>query len=206
MLSRKQLVTIILIVVVAILIYVFFRRSSEELPKGLREADLNEGNQAQIEPKKEWKKYVSQNGQFTVLLPAMPQFASEVVPLSPDKGYIKYDMYLSRDAKSGSTFMISIIQYPQDFDTASADSILDGVMKEMLAGNANNQLDKSQKRTFKNYPSLTFSIMNQDYALHCEAFLIGKKLYVLTMIDRNGQTLDVLFQKFLDSFQLNEKQ
>jgi hypothetical protein len=100
--------------------------------------------------------------------------------------------------------MVSLIQYPNEFDTSNAPELLDSVMKEMMAGNSNNRLSNQQKGLFLGNPSNDFAIQNNDVFIRSKTFLLGKTLYVLTLVDRNSPDLEPLFLKFVDSFQVTD--
>jgi len=150
-----------------------------------------------------WKEFASAAGLFKVMLPALPQHASEVVPLPTGQGFIKYDMYLSQ-GKDGSTYMISLIQYPDTFKASDPYELLEDVMKEMMAANGNNKLKDSFQSRFLKVPALDFSILNNSVSIRSKTFFVNKTLFVLTLIDRNTDKLDERFQKFVGSFQFGE--
>lgn len=142
--------------------------------------------------------------EFTVFLPEIPKHASEAVPLPSGQGLIKYDMYLSQK-KDGTTYMVSEIQYPNGFKLPAATDLLESVMKEMMAGNTNNQLKNMQKGTFQGSPCIDFEIANNQVFVKSKAFLAGKTLFVLTLIDRNLQEIDKQFETFVNSFKMQQK-
>ena len=159
--------------------------------------------ESQSESSGEWKEFSPQNNTFKVMLPALPQHASEAVPFPPGQGLTKYDMYFSQE-KDGTTYMISMIQYPDTYNTSKADDVLSSAMNEMLAGSANNKLVTQQNSTFLNCPALDFAIQNNDITIRSKTFLMGKTLFVLTLSDRTSSLVDDLFKKFTDSFQLGD--
>ena len=149
-----------------------------------------------------WKKFTSVNNEFSVLLPTLPQHVQEKVTLPNGKGAIEYHMYLSQE-KDGTTLMISMIQYPQAFDTSKPDLLLENVMKEMASGSTTNELQNVEKGAFQSFPALDFSIENKDFSLRCKAFLHNKTLYVLSVIDRTAAgDINAVFDKFMNSFEL----
>lgn len=148
-----------------------------------------------------WKEFRDQAATFKVQLPALPQHASEAVPLPGGQGVIRYDMYLSQE-KDGTTFMISRIQYPNEFDTNNSSQLLEGVLTEMMGGNTNNNLKESTKGSYRGFPSLDFLIQNNDVLIRSKTFLSNKTLYVLTLIDRNKGEIDSSFKIFSESFEL----
>jgi hypothetical protein len=163
---------------------------------------LGQAPSALLHPaKSSWVAYEPPSGDFTVHFPSPPQHVSEVSTLPNDSKKVKYDIYLAQE-KDGSTFMISKIQYPTAFDEANHDTVLEGVMKEMVGGNPTNVLVKTTKGQFLNNPSLDFSIKNSDFSVHSKAMICDKVLYVLTVMDRDPNFIEEDFKAFEDSFAL----
>jgi hypothetical protein len=208
MLSTKMgLVIASLILVVVALSAAFFSRDSGKkesitetinLTKTKLSDDLIADTSFSL---KEWKKFTAPQGQFEVLLPSLPQHASEVVPLLSGQGAIKYDMYIAQK-KDGSTFMISVIQYPPSFDVSNANSLLESVMKEMQGANKSNTIQNKEVTVFNTYPALDFWMKNDEFATRSKTFLCGHTLFVLTFVDRNFVDLEQDFSTFINSFQL----
>jgi len=200
MLPRTKL--LLAAIIVCVLVIGFGLRERDEVAEDHVPPAATE-QQVVSTPLAEWKEFQSVTNKFAVLLPSLPQHASDSVALPSGQGMIKYDMYLAQE-KIGSTFMISLIQYPENYDTASTADLLDGVMKEMMNGNPNNKLKLVEKSLFQSYPALDFTIQNNEVYIHCKAFLRHKTLVVLTAIDRDPQVLDTKFLKFANSFNWNE--
>ena len=150
----------------------------------------------------QWKEFTPRNGKFTVMFPIIPQHVSEILPFPGGKGNVKYDVYMAQEPDS-SVFMISAIQYPEDFDTSDSAMLLDSVMNDMLGGNPQNHLNSKQESQFQNYPSIDFSIINDEYLIRCKAFIQAKNLYVLSMIDHSMHRVDSDFVNFVNSFRIN---
>ncbi|HXF28247.1 MAG TPA: hypothetical protein VN457_00225 [Chlamydiales bacterium] len=198
MLPRTKLIVAGVVLLVAVFVLDQWRQRSSSEHEPAQEEKT-------VEVSEEWKEFQPTTGLFKVKLPALPQHASDAVPLPSGQGLIKYDMYLSQK-KNGRTFMVSLIQYPELFDTSSPNELLDGVMKEMMAGNVNNKLKMVQKGEFRTYPAIDFEIQNNDVLLRSKTFLAGKTLFVLTLIDRSEKDLDSEFAKFSDSLLVNGMQ
>jgi len=202
--ARSKWITIVVIIVILFLIVMFMKDNTKTMPSDMMKDAKQSSVTSASTSIEDWKKFTSEDNQFSVMLPTIPQHASEAVPLPNGQGSIKYDMYLSQE-KDGSTFMISMIHYPENFDTSNPDILLEGVMKEMLSGSEENALKSSEKKEFKTLPSLNFAINNKDFVIHGLTFLSGKTLYVLTMIDRNMAGSDNQFGQFVDSFEVTQK-
>ncbi len=202
--ARSKWITIVVIIIILFLIVMFMKDNSKSVPSDMMKETKEAPATGQTASISDWKKFTSDDNQFSVSLPTIPQHASEAVPLPNGQGAITYDMYLSQE-KDGSTFMISLIHYPENFDTSNPDVLLEGVMKEMLSGSEDNTLKSSEKKQFKDLPSLDFAITNKDFIIHGFTFLSDKNLYVLTMIDRNMSHDETQFNQFVNSFDVLKK-
>jgi len=151
----------------------------------------------------EWKEYNPNNGKFTAMLPSLPQHAADSVALPSSQGFIKYDMFLSQE-KDGTTFMISMIQYPNEYDTSRPMDLLDNVQKELMFGNVHNKLKSSTRGMYQEFPSIDFFIENNELVIRSKAFLVEKTLYVLTLIDRTPLDIEEHFGKYVESFHLTK--
>ncbi len=152
----------------------------------------------------DWKEYVSVKPAFKVLLPTTPQHAEESVPLPAAQGMMKYDLYLSQ-SKSGATFMISVIEYPEGYDMSNQQSLLEGVQKEMLMGNEKNKLVDSSQGMFQSSLALDFMLESPEIVTKSKAFIHGRRLYVLTVVDRVKGHLLSHFNKFTGTFEINDE-
>lgn len=192
MLPKTKVIVYGILVILCLFVLDIFRRSRHETtppPESLLITDY------------QWREFRESSGKFKALLPSLPQHAAEVVPLPSGEGVIRYDMFLSQE-KDGTTFMISQIQYPRDFDTNNPNHLLEGVMSEMLNGNTNNALKSRETAIVNGCPGLDFVIENSDVVIRSRTFLLEKTLYVLTVIDRKSIETKAVFKKFTDSFEL----
>ena len=204
MLPRTKIVIACIVILIALIVADQWRKRSVD-DRDMSSTTTPQGSTATpVEAAAdEWKEFVPQTNKFKVMLPALPQHAAEAVPLPAGQGMIKYDMYLSQE-KDGTTYMISLIQYPDAFNTSNPSELLDGVMKEMMSGSSNNKLISSKKENYQGFDALDFAIQNSDWSIRCITFLAGKTLFVLTLIDRTPEGIDEAFKKFINSFKLDQ--
>jgi hypothetical protein len=193
MLSKQKLFAWTAIIIVVVLVFFWWNRSQDSAQSsgGVAVSTLD------------WKEFNPNNGKFTVFLPTLPQHASDAVPLPSGLGFIKYDMYLSQE-RDGTVFMISMIQYPNDYDTANAQMLLENVMKELMGGNVHNKLKTSQKGMYKDLPCLDFLIENNEILIRSKAFIMSKTLFVLTLIDKTPADVEEHFKRYFEAFHLSE--
>lgn len=153
----------------------------------------------------DWKEYKPATGSFTALLPTLPQHASEVVPIPDSSDSIKYNMYLTQ-SKSGLTYMINMIEYPRSFDTSNSEMLLEGIIKEMMSGDAQNVLVDKSRQEFLGCPSVDFTLKTEHGSVSARALIAGKTVYVLTAIDSSSERAKKGFQRLVDGFSLKQNQ
>lgn len=150
----------------------------------------------------EWREYKPQSQLFTVSLPALPQHASQAIPVQEGEGVIRYNMYLAQ-ARDGATFMINVIEYPASFDVSDSQALLEGVMKEIVGGNPNNTLVKSTRDAFYGFPSLLFLVHNQEGTIKTRVIQKNHVLYVLSAADISDERVESKFEKLVGSFKFH---
>jgi len=148
--------------------------------------------------------YTSPDGAFTARFPKIPHRESVSVPLSSGNGSITQDVYLSLN-KEGITYIITAIQYPQQYDTSVPQKLFETLMNGMAKAGPNYQLLNSQPGEFQGMPCLDFNISNEDLVIRSKAFLTGHTIYVITLIATKKDDVDSLFKQFIDSFSLSKQ-
>lgn len=151
----------------------------------------------------EWKAYSPQSERFQVSFPSFPQHAAQSIPMPEGNGVVRYDMYLAQ-ARNGATYMINVIEYPSSFDTSDAETILSGVMKEMVAGNPGNTLVKNEKTSLFGNPALEFIIHNQESSIKTVTIQKDHFIFVLSAADSTERGAEQNFSKLIKSFKICE--
>jgi hypothetical protein len=162
----------------------------------------------ELKPQEEyanWKEYRPQNDRFEVRFPTYPQHttASDSARFGTSQDVVRYDIYLSQ-GRGGSSFLISMLGYPESFDLAKDDMLFDAVAKDMLSSNPNSVMIDPKKGIFHSRPSYDFTIQTPQFTTKSRAFLDGKTLYVLTVMDKSPEYLNEEFEMFTSSFKFNE--
>lgn len=149
----------------------------------------------------DWSEFESTVTGFRVLLPELPSHNQEDVTLPDGESTVRYHVYLC-EARGGSTFMVSVMRYPDQFSLAEPSDLLQSVVNEMIASNAGNEIDEMENIRFLGQEAIEFALTNKDILIRSRAFLFGKSLYVLTLIDRDETFTKKEFEAFTGSFQL----
>jgi hypothetical protein len=151
----------------------------------------------------EWREFAAPTGQFKVLLPALPQHATDKILDPKTQEPRKYDTFVSADDE-GTAFMISTITFPRKLEEEDTDATLKSVVNDMLARNKDNKLKAMNFNKFRNHKALDFSLTNGELVVAGKVFAQGHTLYVLSMIDKaetfNPKELDF----FVNSFDVTE--
>ena len=152
----------------------------------------------------EWHEYNSPTGQFKVLLPSLPQHASEKMNDPKSKQTRMYDMYVV-EKDNGTLFMINLITYLENKDPIENDEMLAKVMNDMLISNPKNTLKDMQMVNYQNTQAMDFIIENDQIDLSGRTFILGKTLYVLTTVAKIENYNPDEFKFFINSFQLESQ-
>lgn len=147
-----------------------------------------------------WREYHSSVGSFKVLFPAYPQHAHEVVPVPNTEFILEYNIYVAEPDET-SSYMVSLITYPDALDVSRAENILQTVMNEMLNSNPLNRLTDVKMSEWNGNPQLEFVIENNELGILNRAIMIGHTLYLLTATYTNQSNAKGDYDRFVESFE-----
>ncbi|MBS0655371.1 MAG: hypothetical protein JSR46_06330 [Verrucomicrobia bacterium] len=148
-----------------------------------------------------WKEFQPENGSFTVLFPGNVMHATATKPYGHPNEVTKYDTYSARGS-DGTLYTLSEVQYPQSFDTKDPNAIFQSLIQNIVASAATTEIIGQTITTFSNHPAVDFNLQNLKYASIGRAILVGKTLYVLTVMSPNLNGLEEHFHAFADSLTL----
>lgn len=190
--SVKSWIILAILFVIAIFAYDFLTKKTERIIPPTYKEDYSK-----------WKDFTAKDGGFSARFPEMPQYASatEDTPFAGTKEKVVYQVYASQ-GEDGTTFLVKVIQYPQSAALGEEDVLFDDIVRDMIMHNANSKLVQSRKGTFLGRTTRDFEIEAPGFMIRSRAFFVGKKLFVLTVMDRNPHHLDDDFNAFINSFQL----
>lgn len=169
---------------------VFIKDSYRILPLGA-------SKEGQAGPFTEWRNFDSQK--FNVMLPAVPQNATQNITDPKTKEVRHYDMFIAQKS-NGAMFMISLIT----FKGTSPDTLQKTVINDLLASNPQNQLKDMKVGSFQDSKSIEFKIGNPDTTVKGVTFVVGNTLYLLTAVFPNQVYSDADYDYFIKSFHLNK--
>jgi hypothetical protein len=148
-----------------------------------------------------WQEFIPRTGLFRVMFPFPPQYAKDLVAIPNSDKKRRYEIYASEKI-DGTLFLISVITYPSEVDTSDSNEILQQVAYELVQNKPGNRLTKLKESFFNGYPSLDFSIENQQFHIEGKMILVNKTVYVLSYSTRLGDFDPKEYQYFIDSFEL----
>ncbi len=190
---------IFLVLVFALVIFSYFMvRGYKDTYKIL---PANLPNELEVPEFAGWREFTPPTKRFSVLLPVLPQHATEVVKDPVSQQDRTYNMYVS-EKLNGTIFMISLIDFSKPFNPDQMDTALTNMMNDLVKTNPNNKLKYSEFATFKDQRALKFVIENNKIIIEGTTFILGNTLFVLTRISQVAQENDEEYQFFLNSFHL----
>ncbi|ADI38439.1 putative uncharacterized protein [Waddlia chondrophila 2032/99] len=201
MIKYAALFVIVALIVLSVFTFQFSKDSYKILP-------LENSDPAKVDLEKynfqNWKEYHSPTEKFKVMLPTIPQQATENIK-DPKTGENKnYDMYVS-ERLDGTIFMISLITFEKMPNHREAERLLGIMMDDMLRSNPSNKLDFKSFGIYHENPALDFAISNDNVNINAKTFMIGKTMYVLTRVSPSEQADPSEFNFFVNSFELSKQ-
>lgn len=152
-----------------------------------------------------WQKFKPNSGLFTVELPHPPQYAKDMVPIPGTDLKRRYDMYVSEEI-DGTLYLISVITYPNEAEASEPLDIMKQTIDELMKTKPDNKLTKMDKSQFKTLQSFDFSFVNGEFFIEGKIFTAGKTVFVLSYVTRKGEFDAADYQRFINSFELVEKE
>lgn len=158
----------------------------------------------QIETSK-WEKFKPRSGLFSVDLPHPPQYAQDKVAIPGTDLQRHYDMYASEEI-DGTLFLISVITYPNEAEASEPLDLMKQTIDELMKAKPDNKLKKMNLTQFKSLQSFDFNFVNGEFFVEGKIFMVGKTIYVLSYVTRQGQFDATEYQRFIESFELHDKE
>lgn len=150
-----------------------------------------------------WWQFTSAIGGFKVMLPTQPLHATESLPVQGQSYSLNYQMYAAEDM-AGTTYSVNMITYPDEVKFNNPRSVLENVMNELAATNKAGELKAMAFGTFANTESLDFTIHTPQTIVDSRTFLVGQRLFLLTMIAKTQLHNADNYMYFADSFEFVE--
>lgn len=149
----------------------------------------------------QWRQYTSTIGNFQVDMPTVPQHATETVVVPKSNTKLLYNMYAADDEATGS-YAVNTIDYPDDLPLGNHRPILDGVMNQLMGTHPDNELKSLELLDSDNGQMLQFFVETPNTLVGARTFIVGQRLYLITVIDKKDSFSDQRFRHFVESFEL----
>lgn len=157
----------------------------------------------QIKPNYEnWVEFTPASQRFKVLLPNFPQHAQDTINDPKTKTPKQYEMYVSENKETGSIFMISVITMQESPQANINEDMLSNVVQELQASNPKSKIKNMKMKNYQNFPSMEFSLENENILINGTGFLVANTLYVLTSVTKNEHYNKIEYDLFTNSFRL----
>ena len=148
--------------------------------------------------------YTSENHHFTAGFPVVPHHVSGGNADEKTGDTIGYEVFVAK-SRLGTTYMLSIVSYPESFDVRLPQKVLKNALDEIVAGDGKNVVKTSCFSTYQGFPSLDYVVENPLAEVKGKAVLKGHTLYVISVAHENKGALEQHFEKFLSSFSFSEQ-
>lgn len=149
----------------------------------------------------DWHEYSSPTGKFKVLLPTLPQRATENVKDPHSNGVRHYDMYVS-EKQNGTTFLVSLISFPSNADVQAQKTLINTFITDMVATNPKNELKELSQVQYKDQEATSFQIVNDQLVVNGIAFTKVDTLYVISTLFKKDNQNKMDWDFFMNSFEL----
>lgn len=192
----------VIITIGAVALISLFALHYIEIPNSLLTSKSSTVSELPETEKQKWHQFTV-SPSFEVQFPTLPQHATEKIEDPKTKEPRQYEMFVS-EKDNGTIFMISIIKL-LDVSKAKIDqSALSNVMSDMLNSTPNSKLKDMKMGSYKQYPSIDFSIENDQINIDGKVFLVNNTMYVLTSAAKMGVYKPQESKYFFDSFELKQ--
>jgi hypothetical protein len=199
--SKRTLWLLALIAVACLLFLVFSKTTSlknSSLPS------LSEGAAAKVPDLaalnvQEWHEFTGKEPPFKVMLPTLPQHASDKPHKPLDSAEKKYEMYASQKP-NGPLFVITIISFDPGKQLDSA--FLEQSLQKIVSATPENVLIKRESKRDKGIEHLYFEVKQDNFLLAGSMFAVNNRLFVLAETAERDLFNRSEFDFFINSFDL----
>lgn len=147
---------------------------------------------------REWIRFDSRVGQFTVMLPQMPEEQIEIVQSNAGP----YTSHLFTAKANNTKFVVGWVDYDQKFKfgsqselNANRDNFIKGIKGKLLSSN---------NATFDGYQSLDFTAETSDTIYKSRVFIVGRRPYQLIAGTTKGVDDSANTARFFESFKIKQ--
>ena len=149
---------------------------------------------------KEWSTFTSEAGGFSISMPGLPEEESQLT--ATEYGTTEAHTFIAEDAGFGYSAIYA--DYPNNLIQAyPADVILGGISFGVISQSA-GELLSSAEITFNDYPGKALDIASPvgDSVLMVRLYLVGNRIYQLSVVSVSARINDENVNRFFDSFRL----
>ncbi len=192
-------VLLVTIAAVAMIVLLLSRWISGPSPTDSR-VEMQGNGQAELQLEK-WHEFTAPSEKFRVLVPSLPQHATEKLEDPQTKEPRQYDMYVS-EKDDGSIFMISIITMLDKTQGKVDEGVVSKIIHDMTKASPESKLKAMNMGKYGEHQAIDFSIEGARVNIDGKAFMVENTLYILTAAAQpkyyNRKEVDF----FLNSFRL----
>lgn len=188
----------LIIIGFAIVILLYFGITS--LKQSYKLLPIQSAKKVDTVPFSDWHQFKAPTGKFSVMLPVLPQHATQHLTDPKTKEPRVYDMYVAQN-ESQTIFMISLIKF-SDKEKSSPEMLEKTIINDMLKSNPQNKLKNLKDENYQGFKALNFTIENDQMVIHGKTFMDGPILYLISGIFNKQSYNPKDYDYFVSSFQL----
>lgn len=196
-----KLLSFFVVVIVLLLSFYLFKKTKQETKSPFHS---NQEQNLKASNLQDWHEFISPGGEFSVLVPALPQRVVETIKDKNTGENRKYEMYMAEKA-DGSLFMISVIHFPPE-STQDRIALLRMMMNDVVESNPDNKLLKVESGKYGTFDSLDYSVENKEMNIDARSFIADGNVYSLTHLVKKTLHNAKEFEFFINSFKLSPSQ
>ena len=148
-----------------------------------------------------WTEYLPPGGNFSILMPGMPEKREAVIPLD-SYGNQKMVFYSVNVGKAN--YSISYSDYPADFVRAAGADLLLGAGIQKYAAKPDIKIEHDEQGIALNCPTRKTEVImtDVDYEISLQSYLTGNRVYIIQVVRPSGSIAPKVIARFLTSFRL----
>lgn len=152
----------------------------------------------------EWHEFASEQSDFKVLLPSLPQHVSDIVTDPATKQPQKFETYAAVN-DSGSAYFINVITFASPGDAEASEEALKSTVTNMLIRNKENKINSMNMGSLHGDRALDFALDNHDILIKGKVVPHGNKIYIISMVNKQDTFNSKEFEFFINSFNFVNK-
>jgi hypothetical protein len=149
-----------------------------------------------------WKKFTPPEGHLSVSFPGPTEPKSEITT-TPDAKTGPYTTYLYSVVADGTIYMVAWVDYSPTFRFNVQQEI--GLNRDNFAKGIKGKVVSETPYSFGAHPGTEFVTETDSSTARSRVFVVGRRPYMLIVVNSKGRDNSANIDRFFSSFRLNSK-